>query len=203
MKKIVYVSIAMKENLEKQLYKYENGTTAQNEASFVASVALENYIKASDDIKIVMIKKQSENVHCNENAEILQNEINALNKNIRAKIEFVSIETPFIENKQSHEQLLSKLVDQLEEDAEIVADITFSTKSMPILIFSTLNFAEKFFDCKIKKIVYGKVEFVNSKPTNPEICDVTPLYYINSITNTMEADSGDDAKALLNKIISK
>ncbi len=203
MKKIVYVSIPMKEHLGKQLYKYENGTVAQNEACFVASVALENYIHANDDIKVVMIKKQSDSGFCDKHAETLQNEINALNNSIGAKVQYVSIETPFVENKQSHEQLLTQLVDELEEDAEIVGDITFSTKSMPILIFSTLNFAEKFFDCKIKKIVYGKVDFVNNKPTNPEICDVTPLYYINSITNTMDANSGEDAKALLKKIINK
>lgn len=78
MKKIVYVSIPMKENLEKQLYKYENGTTAKHEACFVASVALENCVKGDDKIKVVMVKKQSESGFCDRHAKTLQNEIEAL-----------------------------------------------------------------------------------------------------------------------------
>ncbi len=201
MKKIVYVTIPMKESLEKQQYKFENGKLAGQPASFVATVSLDGYMKPTDDVKVVMIKKQNDNGYCHKHAETLQNEINELNENVGANVSFVDIDVPFVENRKAHEDLLEQLVAELEEDAEIVADITFSTKSMPILMFSTLNFAEKFFDCKIKKIVYGKVDFVDNKPINPELCDVTPLYYINSITNTMDAKSSEDAKAMLNKII--
>ncbi len=201
MKKIVYVTIPMKEDLEKQQYKFENGKLAGKPASFVATVSLDGYMKPTDDIKVVMIKKQNDNGCCDKHAQTLQDEINSLNESVGANIDFVSLEVPFVENRKAHEELLQKLVAELEEDAEIISDITFSTKSMPILMFSTLNFAEKFFDCKIKKIVYGKVDFIGGKAFNPELCDVTPLYYINSITNTMEADNSEDAKAMLDKII--
>ena len=53
--------------------------------------------------------------------------------------------------------------------------------------------AEKFFDCKIGNIVYSKVEFVGGKikEGSEMIYDITPLYLLNSFTNTIESSTGE------------
>ena len=94
------------------------------------------------------------------------------------------------------------MVDELTDGAAIYADITYGTKSMPIIVFSVLNFAEKFFNADIKNIVYGKVDFdTNNNPINPELFDMTPLFYLNSLANTFACNDSDQAKKLLASIL--
>ena len=90
----------------------------------------------------------------------------------------------------------------IEEGAELYADITFGQKTIPMVLMCAFHFAEKFFDADVKKIIYGKVEFIKhadgiAYPENPELYDVTPLYYLNNLMGTMEAPNGTEAlKAL-------
>ena len=67
-----------------------------------------------------------------------------------------------------------------------------------MVMMCVLSFAEKFFDADVKKIVYGKVDFVKhddgkTYPENPELYDVTSLYYLNNLMGAMEAPSGEEA----------
>jgi hypothetical protein len=71
-------------------------------------------------------------------------------------------------------------------------------------VFSVLNFAEKFFKAEIKNIVYGKVDFDrNGIPFNPELFDMTALFYLNSIANTIECKDGEAVNKLLDTILSE
>ena len=107
----------------------------------------------------------------------------------------------------------SKLIKNFEYEAELYADITFGPKSLPLLIFTAMQFGEKFYDCSIGNVIYLKAEFLNNveingvihnnviKEGSQLICDYTPLYLLNSFTNTIESVSGEKAidavKALL------
>jgi hypothetical protein len=52
--------------------------------------------------------------------------------------------------------------------------------------------------------VYGKVDFdSDDKPINHEIFDMTALFYLNFIANTMECKDGEAAKKLLDTILSE
>ncbi|GHU06463.1 hypothetical protein FACS1894147_13190 [Spirochaetia bacterium] len=96
------------------------------------------------------------------------------------------------------------MVDELTDGAAVYADITYGTKSMPIIVFGVLNFAEKFFNADIQNIVYGKVDFdKDNNPINPELFDMTPLFYLNSLANTMECKDSDQAKKMLASILSE
>ena len=75
-------------------------------------------------------------------------------------------------------------------------------------MFTVMNFAEKFFKAKIANIIYGKVDFVvdesnmgKTVPANPVIYDLTPLYYLNGVTNAMEYKSAEDAVKALDTIL--
>ena len=54
----------------------------------------------------------------------------------------------------------------------------------------------------------GKVDFVDdgsgtgkTKPVNPVLYDLTPLYYLNNVTNSMEYKSSDDAVKALDTLL--
>mgnify|MGYP003507969652 FL=1 len=100
------------------------------------------------------------------------------------------------------------MVAKLEDNAEIIGDVTYGPKPLPIIMFAVMNFAEKFFKAKIKNIVYGKVDFVDdgsgtgkTKPVNPVLYDLTPLYYLNNVTNSMEYKSSEDAVKALDTLL--
>ena len=107
------------------------------------------------------------------------------------------IEAEYVVSKNQFKTLYKKLIKYLEKDVELSADITFGPKSLPLLIFSTLQFGEKFFDCSIGNVVYQKIEMKGGKPVEGTqlLCDYTPLYLLNSFTNTIESSSGENAIA--------
>ena len=62
-----------------------------------------------------------------------------------------------------------------------------------------LSFAEKFLNCDVKSVVYGKVNFTGENISNPELYDVTSLYYINNLTSSMVAKDSKDARKALDE----
>ena len=69
------------------------------------------------------------------------------------------------------------------------------------MLFAALNFAEKFLGCEVDNLIYGQVNFQNGVPTNPQICDMVPLYYLNSVTNTIRAEEPDRARQMLKSLL--
>jgi hypothetical protein len=154
-------------------------------------------MKKGERVKVVLLTKKDIEGNSPINYAKFQEELDEINGKIGADIEYVELNTEFEETRDVHEKLLRDMVGTLEEDAEIIGDITYGPKPLPIIMFATMNFAEKFFGANIKNIVYGKVDFVDGKAVNPVIYDMTPLYYLNNLTNTMEHKSSEDAvKAL-------
>ncbi len=89
-----------------------------------------------------------------------------------------------------------------------IGDVTYGPKPLPIIMFAVMNFAEKFFSAKIKNIIYGKVDFIDdgsgtgkTKPVNPVLYDLTPLYYLNSVTNAMEYKTSEEAVKALDVLL--
>ena len=55
----------------------------------------------------------------------------------------------------------------------------------------------------VKSVVYGKVNFDdNNKAGSPELYDVTSLYYLNNLTNSMVASDGNEARQNLDEFFS-
>ena len=119
-----------------------------------------------------------------------------------AKFEYTIIDTDFEETKVTQDRLLLSIVDELEEKAHIIADITYGPKDLPIVLFTAMNFAEKFFDCEIDNIVYGQATFADGNVTNTKIRDMIPLYYLNSVTNTVQCSDPIKAKQMLKSLLS-
>lgn len=203
MKKILFCNIPMKDNLDKVVYTSDDISipVSNQPVSYAINAFLKETITKDDEFKVVLLAKTDEFSHCNKNIDIFKSELEKIIESTGATAEYTVIYTEFSEEKEVHEDLLIKIVDELEEDANIMADITFGSKDLPIVLFSALNFAEKFFNCTIDNIIYGQANFKDGKPINTKICDMVALYYLNSITNTMECNSSQKAKQLLKTLV--
>lgn len=203
MKKIVFVDIPMKEMIAErdgQCYASTGnaGCTYQGTVVYPINAVLAEKMKPSDNIKVVLLKTMTQSGNSDKNAELFRKELDTINANIGTHITYETIETDFVETKANHEKRLRAMLSKIEDDAQLYADITFGQKPLPMVLMCVLHFAEKFFHADVKKIVYGKVDFVRHKdgasyPENPELYDITSLYYLNGLVGSMEAPSGEAA----------
>jgi len=206
MQKIVFCSITMKKktDLEKSVYKVNGNSTINFELPVFYPIngVLSKILAKNDKIKVVMLKKEDSAKNCDKNVEVFKQELNSINEKIGAKIEYKELSIPLDETRKTQETLLQEMINELSEKSEIYADITFSVKSLPIITFCVLNYAEKFMEADIKSIVYGQAEFDDeNKPHNHTLFDMTALFYLNSITNKIECKNGEQAKKILNKLL--
>ncbi|GHT83423.1 hypothetical protein FACS1894137_04460 [Spirochaetia bacterium] len=205
MQKIVFCNIMMKARLDRFRYTVGGNSTIEfdGELIFPINGVLAKTLDKADSVKVVLLKKDDINNNSDRNVGEFMRELNIINKGIGAAIEYKVLSTPHDESRAIQEKLLKEMVEELTDGVAVYADITYGTKSMPIIVFSVLNFAEKFFNADIQNIVYGKVDFdTNNNPINPELFDMTPLFYLNSLANTMECKDSDQAKKMLTSILS-
>lgn len=198
MKKIVISTLPSDNRLVKRLYPVDGNATIQiNEPIYFAvNSALANNLQKDDDVKVILIGTTRLDDCVKENAQKFMEELRHFNT-VGANIREAVITRPFDESKTNFHELYENILDQLEEDAELYVDITFGPKTPVLLIFNVLQFAEKFFNCSIGNIVYSKVLFQKGSseviPGSEMIYDITPLYMLNSITNTISCDDSKKA----------
>lgn len=193
--KIVFITIPMKEQVEKLQYPVEGYKALEYEEQvlFPVNAVLAKTMRKGEKVKVVRL--MNETGASRKNAQAFQAELESINQTIGAELSFFDVLEPFEERKETHERRFRKLLDYLEVEAEIIADITFGQKTLPLVLFCVLHFAEKFFNAEIKHIVYGKAEFEKGKIKQGSQCifDLTPLYYLNTLTSAMEAPDGTAA----------
>lgn len=200
--KIVYSDIPMRRDLYPSVYTTEDKReNAQGEeVIFPVNAYLKGRMKKGEKVRIVLLSKSDPKGNSAVNTGIFQKECGGINRGIGAEIEYVTLTTPFEETREVHESLLRAMIGQLEPDAALIADITYGPKPLPVLIFSVFGFAEKYFGATVENILYGRVDFRGDgqgedrpRPEHPYLCDLTSLYYLNSLTNVMEYASPDEA----------
>ena len=169
---------------------------------FPVNAFLEETLKKEDEIKVILLAKKDSHGRYQQNIASFKEEFAEVNREIGALAEYVILDTDYSEKKTVHEQLLGTLVEELDTGSHIIADITYGPKDLPVVVFTALNFAEKFLDCRIDNIIYGKAEFADGKPVNTELCDMTPLYYLSSITNLVHCAEPEKARGMLRSLLS-
>ena len=174
MKKIIYFFVPMKKLSGKELLDY-GGTgnvksACHDKVLFGLNSALYSEITETDDVKVVLVRTLTDNKGKNEES--------------LANIELFK------------EELYRAMLGELEENVEIYADTTYGPRLNLLVIMNVLNFAERFFNAEIKMILNVKVLF-DAKNIPIEgtqaLYDVSPFYYLNNLTNVMEAPNGEKA----------
>ena len=218
MKKIVFNCMLL-QPMQKPIYTAQQkdinqGSTYENPIYFPVNAVLANDLKPEDDLKIVTIKFLDEINPDNKknfdyNYDLFKKEIFAINNNIHANITLEILETEFKESKDIFASTYFGLYEKLEKDAVIFTDITFGPKTATIIILNLLSFAEKFYNADIKSIIYGKTSFIRNseteklEPSTGTVKDITALFYLNGLSNEMNANSPEEALKVLKLFFGK
>lgn len=205
MKKIIFCDISMKKNMNAMVYAGTGNTNCNysKPVMFAINAVLAETLKKGDEVRVVLLRTLDKAGNSGKNSGLFMQELDSINSEIGAKISYETLESEFKETKDIHETRLKEILDKIEENTEIYADITYGPKPLPMILMCVISFAEKFLNCEVKSVVYGKVDFDdNDKPCNPELYDVTSLYYLNNLTNSMVVDNEKDARQNLNEFFS-
>lgn len=196
MKKIVFATLPLKGGMEKRKYPVDGNALIECEEPIYYAVnsAVASSLKKDDEIKVILLETKGGENAGEENAKLFMDELNSFNK-VGAKISNKNFKTAFDPSKTNFQFMFRNLIKELEEGAEIYADVTWGPKPLAFLLLTVIQFAEKFFDCQVGNIVYSKVEFFGGKikEGSEMIYDITPLYLLNSFTNTIESSTGEKA----------
>ena len=204
MKKIIICSIPMREHVANTVYLSEDRSLPVSDKPFRYPInsLLSQTVKEEDELKIILLIKEDGNSFYEKNTADYKHEIEEICADTGAKAEFIPIDTAFSQEKENHEQLMGKLIDEIDIGSHIMADITYGPKDLPIVIFSVLSFSEKFLKCEIDNIVYGQADFKNNRVVRSIICDMIPLYCLSSVTNTIKCDDPQKARQMLKAVLS-
>lgn len=205
MKKIIFCDIPMKKNMNAMVYAGTGNTNCNysKPVMFAINAVLAETLKKGDEVRVVLLRTLDKAGNSGKNSGLFMQELDSINSEIGAKISYETLESEFKETKDIHETRLKEILDKIEENTEIYADITYGPKPLPMILMCVISFAEKFLNCEVKSVIYGKVDFDdNNKPCNPELYDVTSLYYLNNLTNSMVVDNEKDARQNLNEFFS-
>lgn len=202
MKKILFCDIPMKKNLNAMSYAGTGNIKSNYNKPVIYPInaILAETLQKKDELKVVLLKTLDKNGYSGINAGCFMQELDTINTEIGAKITYETLDFEFKETKDNHEARLKAMLDKVDEDSQIYADITFGPKPLPMILMCVLSFSEKFLNCDVKSILYGKVNFDDSnKPVDPGLYDISSLYYLNNLTNSMVATDGKQARQNLDE----
>lgn len=201
MKKIVFATIPM-QDITPQHYVSEENKSIEYEGKvrFPINAVLAKTLAKDDDVKVVRIVTESE--FAQKNTDYQKEELDGINATIGARISYEEVQAPFKETSDVVESRFRQIVATFEEGCQIFADMTYGPKTLIPVLFFALGFAERFFDADISNIVYGAIvhdKNKQAKESSAALYDVTPLFYLNSLTSVMEAPDGKTAIERLDK----
>lgn len=204
MKKTIICNVPMKENVDLSLYTSEDVSVpiSNRMVRYPVNALLEETLNQNDEIKVLLLVKEDKYGHFKKNVKNFIDELNAINESYDAQIEIIEINTEFSQDKQVHQNLMSDIIDNISNGSHIISDITYGPKDLPIVIFAALGFAEKFLECEIDGIIYGQASFVDGHVVDTKICDMSPLYYLSSVSNSIYAEEPDKARKMLKSLLS-
>lgn len=199
MKKIVFASIPM-QSVEPVVYKSKENKAIEYDkpVRFPINALLAKTMNKGEKIKVVRILTDGK--FTKENADYQKKELDEINNKIDAEITYLEVSENFKETSNVLQSRFKQLVNVLEDDCKIYADMTYGPKTLTPVLFYVLGFAEHFFNADIKNIVYGKIIFNENKKVQEdtaELFDVTSLFYLNSLTSVMKAPNGKAALKIL------
>lgn len=203
MRKIIICNVAMRESVEPLVYQPDDNSLhpCEQPVTYPILSCLNGLLSSDDSVKVVLLCKCDPNGNYLRNVERFKKEFCEHCGSIVSDPEYRILNTEFDEGKIEAERMLSELVAECEDGAEIISDTTYGSKTMPVVLLAALSFAMKHLSCKVQHIFYGQVYFQNEKPTKPRLCDLSYLIYLNSLLYTLKCESSDKARKALDMLL--
>lgn len=205
MKRTIICSLPFKPNIQKVLYKDTGMTlaTTNREVRFPINAILDANLKEDDEIKIILVVKKDQNKYYEENQSLFLEELDSVCIDRKVSIKIDIIYSDFSENKEVHDKLFAELIDKIEDDSHIIADVTYGPKDIPVVFFSVLSFCEKHLGCDVDGIIYGLAQFGDHHDiVEGKMCDMNALFFLNSISSTVQCGDSEKARQLLKTLLS-
>ncbi len=199
MKKTIICSIPMRGSIDKVVYESDDRSLPSSDKPFYYPINsfLSQTLTNEDELSVILLVKQDKFSKCEQNIELFCKELNDVCIQTGAKNSVALIDTEFSQTRSVHEELMKAIVFSIEDESRIIADITYGSKDVPIVVFAALGFAEKHFRCVVENILYGQANFINDSAVNTKLCDMMPLYCLNSVSQTIKCDNSQKARQLL------
>lgn len=200
MRKIIICSAPMQERLFPLIYSSDELSlpTSGHPVTYPILSFLETNLKAEDSVKVILLYKRDPQGRCLNNVKQFQREFQ---DRCRLEAEYKLLDIEFDESRVATEKLLAEIVRECEESAEIISDITYGTKAMPVVLLAALSFAVKHLKCRVRHVFYGQVYFQDGKPAVPKLRDLSYLLYLNSLIYALEYDSPSKARRSLDTLL--
>lgn len=199
---IIFEDVPLKTRLDAVSYKGTGNAncTYTGKVIFPINAILATTLKKQDKATVILLATRAEGKSNEQNILLFKNELDEINKNIGASIDYKVVESDFCESKSNYEKRFRNMIATLHDEVAIYADITYGPKPLVVVLLCVLGFAQKFGGADIKRLVYAKVLFDKENHIiegSQELFDVTSLYYLSGLVNSLEAENSDDAKKAL------
>ena len=145
---------------------------------------INGYAKQGEHVQVITVTYGAPS-NCAHNLQLLQAELEELEREIGAKIELVSVDVPFDDSVVSLIHTYQLLIDNIDDGDTLYACITFGSKPMSLMLTMALQYGYRirknvFIDC----IVYGQIDWSTSEPV-ARIYDVTALAKIDEMVRLL------------------
>lgn len=166
-----------------------------------------NNVAENDEITVIVLKTESdvegEREKIEKNQEKLEAELKviAAEKSFKYQVRFIM--RPYEDTRMAHMELYKKIIAIFEDNDIIFTDITYSTKTMPIILFAALRYAYALKKgVEIACISYGNLNFHETDPgQKANIYDVTSLFHIDSIVESVARMNVDNPQEVINVML--
>lgn len=205
MRKVLLCNLRMNNDATPVTYRSEAEffPVADTEVRYPVTAFYEKTLKPDDEVEVIILAKENARGQWENNIDTCKSEFAAVAQKTGATLHVDVIVTPFKENREVHGDLLLQIIQKVGKKAAITVDMTYGPKDQVIILFSALNFLERFCDCRIDNIIYGKVNVFDEKnrPVDSSICEMAPLYYISKLMNEVRVQNPDRAMKMLQMLL--
>ena len=182
MKRTIICNIPMKKDVFPSVYESVDSSLPVSEEPFIYPINafLDKNLNKGDSLDVILLVKNDDYDYSLDNIEKYKKELTSVCDNVGISPAYSVIRSVFDEKKNTHTLLMNRIIDSINDDSHIYADITYGPKDLPIVVFSALLFAENYLRCSVDNILYGQASFKDNRVINTRICDMIPLYCMSA-----------------------
>ena len=152
---------------------------------FPVSAIIEGYTEPGEEISVIAVMEKG-NADCVRNFDLFTEELDHLSARLGFTYRLETVEISAEETSEAHLKAFSALIRHIDDNDIVHACLTYGTKPTPIVEMMAMNFAYKAkTNVTIRCIAYGKLNRMNGKPVSAIIYDITPLFYMNELSDQL------------------
>ena len=200
--KNVIITMPMKKEVYSFKYPVQGNSAIvyDGEVVFGVNGVLGRILEPMEKVKLVFIVSHGGADQGIENTKLFRQEFDRVNygRNLDVCEEVIELNNAPVIGE--FEKLINRLIEIIDDGAEIIGDFTFGSKPFPFVLLCAINFAEMFKGASLLYLTYCYLDWpaFGKPPINPMIYDLTPTYYLQKLIGAMEGHNPETAQKMLN-----